>query len=281
MNKILLIDGHNLLFQMFFGMPSRITNKEGRGIWGVIGFVGALRKIIAMTRPTHLAVLFDGQHKNERKEINQDYKANRIDYSEVEEDENPFSQLPDIYRALDILNIPHIETEDCEVDDWMAGYAEKYGSDNEIVISSFDSDFFQLISSNVKILRYRGDCSVLCDESYLYDKFGIPPCRYAEFKSLVGDSADNIRGAEKIGPKTARELLAAYGSLEGIIENSDKIPRSCISSSISSCKDRLRDNLRIIKLGRRDELPFELSELEYKTNSFSTNQVLFEIGLLP
>ena len=105
MNKLLLVDGSNLLFQMFFGMPARILNRSGKAIHGTIGFVGALLKIIRMTNPTHIAVLFDGEHENERKTLNGDYKANRIDYSEVPEAENPFSQLPDIYAALDRLGV--------------------------------------------------------------------------------------------------------------------------------------------------------------------------------
>ena len=60
--KILIVDGSNLLFQMFFGMPSRIYNEQGIGIWGVLGFVGALLKIIRQINPTHLTVLFDGGH---------------------------------------------------------------------------------------------------------------------------------------------------------------------------------------------------------------------------
>ena len=78
-NRLLIIDGHNLLFQMFFGMPSRIVNKDGKAIQGILGFVGALIKLIKMVEPTHVAVLFDGEHENPRAELLDDYKANLID----------------------------------------------------------------------------------------------------------------------------------------------------------------------------------------------------------
>ena len=87
MNKLLLVDGSNLLFQMFFGMPARIVNEQGKAIQGTLGFVGALLKIIRMTSPTHIAVLFDGECENNRSTLNPEYKANRIDYNEVSEDE--------------------------------------------------------------------------------------------------------------------------------------------------------------------------------------------------
>ena len=121
MRKLLIVDGSNLLFQMFYGMPARITNREGRAIQGTLGFVGALLKIIRMTRPTHLAVLFDGECANARTELDGDYKGNRPDYSQIEEEDTPFSQLPDVYAALDYLGICHRETDCCEADDWIAG----------------------------------------------------------------------------------------------------------------------------------------------------------------
>jgi len=95
MNRLLIIDGSNLLFQMFFGMPARIVNEKGKPIQGTLGFVGALLKIIRKTEPAYVAAIFDGEHENIRSALDADYKANRVDYSAVPEEENPFSQLPD------------------------------------------------------------------------------------------------------------------------------------------------------------------------------------------
>ena len=155
MEKLLIVDGSNLLFQMIYGMPVRIVDKEGKAIQGTLGFVGALLKIMRMVQPTHVVVLFDGEHHNERKDIDENYKANRPDFSLMSEEETPFSQLPDIFAALDYLKIKHTETTVCETDDVVAAYAFRYGKEMPIVISSFDSDFFQLINENVQILRYR------------------------------------------------------------------------------------------------------------------------------
>jgi DNA polymerase-1 len=149
MNRILIVDGHNLLFQMFFGMPTKIIGAKGQAIHGVIGFIGALNRLADSCSPTHLVVMFDGEKENPRKDILKEYKANRIDYSEVPEDENPFTQLPIIYEALDYMGIKHAETTDCETDDVIAAYAMRYGKADEVVISSFDSDYFQLITDKV------------------------------------------------------------------------------------------------------------------------------------
>lgn len=277
-NVLLIVDGSNLLFQMFFGMPARITNSKGKAIHGTLGFVGALLKIIRRTEPTHVAVLFDGEHENGRSELNADYKANRVDYSRVSQDQNPFSQLPDVYAALDYLGIKHAETVCCETDDWISGYAISYGA-NTVFISSFDSDLFQLVTDNVSVLRYRGDRTVICTPKYLYDKFGVEPRQYADFKSLVGDPSDNIRGAEKIGPKTAALLLKDYGDLENIISNADEIKNRSVGSSVKRNADRLRMNYKLIKLGNTVPLPFSLDELAYQFGGTTTVEVLQGIGI--
>lgn len=277
--KLLLVDGTNLLFQMFFGMPARILNKDGRAIQGTVGFVGALLKIIRITVPTHIAVLFDSEGKNARQQIDEDYKANRPDYSEVPENENPFSQEADIYRALDFLGIRHTEIQGYEVDDAIASYAIRLGNNADIVISSQDSDFFQLITERVSVLRYRGDASVLCTPGYIREKLAISPSQYADFKSLVGDTADNIKGALGVGPKTAAKLLSNFSTLEEVLLNAEKIQNRKIADEISKSAEKLRNNYRIIKLENVAPTPFSLEEMEFSGLKFTTSEVLSGIGL--
>ena len=277
--KLLIVDGSNLLFQMFFGMPARITGKNGRAIHGTLGFVGALLKMIRMTGPTHIAVLFDGEHSTPRNEMDADYKAGRTDYSEVPDEETPFSQLPDIYAALDHLGIRHAETAGCEFDDWAAAYALAYGEKADVIIASFDSDFFQLITDHVSVLRYRGDKTILCGPGYIREKFDIEPSQYACFKSLTGDTADNIRGADKVGPKTAAALIRQFGSLEDILAHAEEIAKPSIRQSIIQNADRLRLNHRLIRLKGGATLPFPIEQLACTCGAAATRDVLRAIGL--
>lgn len=279
MDKLLIIDGHNLLFQMFYGMPSRIVSKDGKPIHGVIGFVGSLLKIIKMTAPTHVIVLFDGEHENFRTALNPEYKKNRIDYSQIDENESPFSQLPYIYRALKTLGIAYFEENEYEVDDIIASYAYRYGEQIKIIISSFDSDYFQLVSENVSVLRYRGKRTTVCDKAYVLERFGILPEFYADFKSLTGDSTDNIKGAETIGNKTAMKLINEFGSIENILSNSAEILNERICNSIINNQNRLRSNLNLIKLKDIGKIPYTLNELAYNDKGLTTNSVLYGIGL--
>ncbi|MDO4304834.1 MAG: 5'-3' exonuclease [Bacillota bacterium] len=279
MERLLIIDGSNLLFQMFFGMPARIVNKQGRAIQGTLGFVGALLKIIRKVQPSHVLVLFDGEHENERAVLDSNYKANRVDYSEIPKEENPFSQLNDVYAALDFIGIKHIETTTCETDDLIAGYALSFGQETEIVISSLDSDFFQLITDKVSVLRYRGKNTVICTPEYIKEKFGIIPEQYADFKSLTGDTSDNIKGADKIGPKTAALLLNEFGNLKNILTNAENINKQSIKESVIRNAEKLKTNYKIIKLGNVVPLPFDLHALAYNYNGITTNEVLQGVGL--
>lgn len=279
MNRFLIVDGSNLLFQMFFGMPARIVNKQGKAIQGTLGFVGALLKIIRRIEPTHVVVLFDGEHESTRSRLDAGYKANRVDYSQTPEEETPFSQLPDIYAALVYLNIKFAETETCETDDWVAGYALTYGQEAKITISSFDSDFFQLITENVSVLRYRGNNTVICTPDYIKNKFNIEPEQYADFKSLVGDASDNIKGADKVGPKTATWLLNKFETLDNILVNAENIEKPSIKDSIIRNTKRLQTNYKMIKLDNTAQLPFVLDDLTYNFIEMTTTDVLKGIGV--
>ena len=279
MEKLLLVDGSNLLFQMFYGMPARIVNAQGKAIQGTLGFVGALLKIIRMTQPTHIAVLFDGECANPRRELDENYKANREDFSLLPEEETPFSQLPDIFAALDSIGIPYAETTDCETDDWMAGYALQWGKDRAMVIASQDSDFYQLLSKNVSILRYRGDHTTFMTPETLSEKLGIRPEQYADFKSLTGDGSDNIPGVPKIGPKTAAALLQQFGTVEAMLSEPHLITKPSIRTTVEAHTDRIRKNQLLITLRAGAVLPFREAQLCYSDRALTTGKVLSAIGV--
>ena len=279
LKRLLIVDGSNLLFQMFYGMPARIVNREGKAIQGTLGFVGALLKMIRMVQPDGVAVFFDGEYASERKELDEDYKANRPDYSQMAEEDTPFSQLPDIYAALDVLKIRHSETTICETDDWIAGYARRYGEEMDLVIASQDSDFFQLITDQVQVLRYRGKNSVLCNPDYIWEKLGIHPEQYADYKALVGDTADNIRGADKIGPKTAAQLLQRFSHLEDLLSGVQLVQKPSVRNSLVDNAERLRLNYRMIYLDGKHNLPFEIEELGWSDPGMTTGEVLRLIGI--
>lgn len=278
MKRLLIVDGSNLLFQMFFGMPDRIVGKNGQPIQGVLGFVGALLKSIRMVNPTHVLVVFDGENACERKRLDVDYKANRVDYGAALPEESPFSQIDGVYAALDDLGIRYMETTECEADDIIAGYALSSWA-QEVVISSLDSDFFQLVSNRVRVLRYRGKKTAIYAPEDIRERFGVAPVQYADFKALVGDASDNIRVAEKIGPKTAAQLICQFGSLESILCRVQEISKPSVRESVMKNAARLERNYRLIHLSGSENLPFPKEKLSFCDAGWSTGDVLRGIGL--
>ncbi len=263
MEKLMLVDGHNLLFQMFFGMPAVIYGKENKPVHAVVGFVGALLKIIKQVEPSHVLVLFDSEKGSSRGELNPAYKANRIDYTKVADADNPFLQLADIMKALDHMKIKYHEAEGCEADDIIASYVKKYREHMQICIVSKDTDFLQLVDQNVSQFIYRGKDSFLYDREKVLERFGVQAEWFADYKSLMGDKADNIKGVPKVGGKTAAKLLSKHKGIEELLANVDSIEPPRIKAAIQEHKDRIRCNMELIQLKGGENLPYELQELSY------------------
>lgn len=131
----------------------------------------------------------------------------------------------------------------------------------------------------MSVLRYRGDKTVVCTPAYIKNKFGIKPAQYADFKSLTGDVSDNIKGADKVGPKTAASLLNEFGDLKGILESTENIKKAFIKESLSKNAERLITNYKMIKLDNTAPLPFAFNELVYEDSRITTNEVMKGIGL--
>lgn len=205
--KLILVDGHNLLFRMYYGIPNSIK-RNGIEIKGVLGFVATILKLYQQYSPYSMIVIFDSEtSQTENKKIDVNYKCNRIDYKEVPAEENPFSQLGHIKKCLDFMSIPHFESIDNEADDFIASIAEKWQQDYQIIIVSTDKDFIQLVNDDVFLLVCRGKQSVLYDRKKVYEKYQVLPSQFVLYLSLVGDRADNISGIKGIGPKTALKLI--------------------------------------------------------------------------
>ncbi len=284
MEHLLLVDGSNLLFQMFYGMPSRILAPDGRPVHGTLGFAGALLRSARALRPTHALVVFDGECENPRAALDAAYKANRPDFSALPERETPFSQLPDIYAALDLLGVKHLETDGCEADDLIAAYALACRGGALVTILSLDSDFFQLIDETVRVYRYRGDRSVLCTEEYVRARFGVRAAQYADFKCLVGDPSDNIPGVRGVGPKIAARLLARFETLEGVLagaEGEGEWPeRAALREAVAQQAQRLRTNHALIRLFGAAALPFQPEALACELPDVRAGALLRRMGLL-
>lgn len=275
MKKVVIIDGHNLLFRMFYGIPSSIKNQKGHEIKGLVGFISSLKKIVNEFNPYSMIVIFDSEtSRSANLEIDASYKANRTDFTNVKEEENPFSQLPLIKKALDFLGIFHLEVENAEADDYIASITSNITKYSYIIVST-DSDFIQLVSSTIYLYVPRGKQSVLYDKKEVLKKYNVPPTKYVMYKSLVGDKSDNIKGIKGIGPTTAVKILT-YDALNDFILKS---PESKIKQLLLEQKDTITKNNALIAMNKNlDTSSVELKKLSTKISDLKTYEIIEGIG---
>ena len=278
--KLLIVDGHNLLFQMFYGMPNKIYNEDNVPIQGVIGFIGALLKIIKINNPDYIVILFDKEQQLDRKKINENYKDNRIDYGNVSDDDNPFISLKYIYKVLDLLKIKYTEVDTYEADDMIASYVFSYMDRYDIIILSQDSDFYSLINDSVNVFKYRGKKSELVTKEKIFEKYHIDSKYFADYKALIGDNSDNIKGVYGIGPKTATSLINKYGNIINIINNANEISNIKLKNKILDNISLLKENIELIKYTKTYELPFSIDELKLNIDeNIKTMNLLKKCGI--
>lgn len=276
MKRVILIDGHNLLFRMFYGIPAPIRNSKGKDIRGLIGFIGSLKKLVDEFKPYSLYIIFDSEtSKNSNLAIDKEYKTNRIDYSNVAEEENPFSQLPLIKKALKYLDITYLEVENNEADDFIASIVSKTMNEYQYIIVSTDRDFIQLVDNNVFLYVPRGKKSILYNREEVIKKYNVIPEKYVIFKSLVGDKSDNIKGVNGIGNIIAAKILK-YNFVQEFIDNN---PNSRFSNILISNKELIIKNQKLIELNKfinTSKIIFdELSNIIYISKTY---EIIENIG---
>ena len=217
MEKLVLIDGNSLINRAFYAMPL-LTTKDGKYTNGVYGFMTMFIKTLSELKPDYAAVAFDLKAPTFRHKLYDGYKATR---HPMPEELRP--QIPLLKEVLSLMNIRIVEKEGYEADDIIGTLAKK--TDVSTVIITGDRDSFQLVDETTEVhFTKRGitDVDVLTRDNFR-EKTGLSPKQIIDLKALMGDASDNIPGVSGIGEKTAKTLLADYGSLDGVYENVDKI----------------------------------------------------------
>lgn len=222
--KLFLIDAYAIIFRSYFAfVKNPRINSKGLNTSAAFGFTNSLIDILNKEQPTHIAVVFDPPGGSTvRKEEFSEYKANR--------DETPEGILTNIEPIKNIIrafNIPIIEVEGYEADDTigtLAKMAEPKGFTTYMMTP--DKDFGQLVTEKSMMFRpgRGGNPAEIWGPKEVCEKFDIERVEQViDILGLQGDAADNIPGIPGIGPKTASKLLKQFGSVEGIIENSDQL----------------------------------------------------------
>jgi DNA polymerase-1 len=221
-NKLFLLDAYALIFRAYYALiRTPLINSKGMNVSAISGFTNTLVELINREKPTHLAVVFDLGETNRAIE-HTFYKANRQDTPEDIQKSVPY--IMDILKAF---HIPILMLEGYEADDIIGTIARRKAQEGHLVyMVTPDKDFAQLVCGNVYIYkpgRQGSDVEIL-GEKEIRANWEVERCEQViDILGMWGDAVDNIPGIPSVGEKTAKKLIAEYGSMENVIANADKI----------------------------------------------------------
>jgi DNA polymerase-1 len=257
MERLYLIDGSGFIFRAYHSLPP-LNRSDGTPTGAVYGFINMILKLVEGADATHMAVIFDAGRTTFRNRIYPQYKAHR---PPAPEDLVP--QFPLVREATVALGLPSIELADYEADDIIATYTRlARGHGMEVVIVSSDKDLMQLIGHGVSM--YDGMKQKVIGPEQVIEKFGVGPDKVHDVLALIGDSSDNVPGVPGIGPKTAAELIAQFGDLEGVLARASEIRQPKRREAIEQNIDKARLSYELIGLCDTVPTPATLDDFALK-----------------
>ena len=255
MKRLFLVDAYALIFKYYYAFMGRpMRNREGLNTSIVYGFTKFLRDIQKREKPDLLGVAFDPKGGCFRREIYPEYKANR-----PATPEDILLSVPYVKRIVEAMCIPVLEVPGFEADDVIGTLAKK-GEDAgyEVFMVTPDKDYGQLVGENRKLYKQKGDEIEIVDKGAIKAKYGIEnPELVRDILALWGDSSDNIPGVPGVGEKGACKMVQAWGEVENIIANADKIGGKTGANIIAN-EERLR--LAKVLTTIRLDVPIEFNE---------------------
>ncbi|WP_343487471.1 DNA polymerase I [Allomuricauda sp. d1] len=240
--RLFLLDAYALIFRGYYALiKNPRINSKGMDTSAIMGFMNSLFDVIKREQPDHLAVAFDKGGSVERTEIFEDYKANR--------DETPEAiqiAVPYIQKILQAMKIPIVELEGYEADDLIGTIAKQAEKENyKVFMVTPDKDFGQLVSENIFMYRpaRMGNSIEIWGIPEVQKRFGVErPEQVIDYLGMMGDASDNIPGLPGVGDKTAKKFLEQFGSMEGLLDNTDQLK--------GKMKEKVEENAELGRLSR-------------------------------
>ena len=267
---IYLVDGSSYLFRAYHAMGD-LRNSDGLPTGAAYNFTNMIRSLLDEDDPEYLAVVFDPDGPTFRKEMYEDYKANR--------DETPeelVTQIPYVHEILDSMGVPRVSVEDYEADDVIATLATQARDEgDDVVLVSSDKDLTQLVGDRIHMFDTMRDRKM--DEEYVLDRYDIRrPEQMVDYLAMVGDSSDNIPGISGIGKKSASKLLKQFDSMEEALDHPDEIESTRIRNAIKDASDEASLYKDLIRLRTDAPVDLELEELTLKERDTGQLREIFK-----
>ena len=275
MEKIIMVDGNNLLFRAYYATAysgGLMRNSKGFPTNALFGFANMINKIVNEEKPTYMVVAFD-KGKTFRHDKFDFYKEGRS----ATPDELKM-QFPKAKELLDGMGIKYYEIDNYEADDIIGTFAKYCDEDDNydgLIISS-DKDLLQLISSHVEMKLLKQKDYIRYNEKSFREEWGIDPINIIDLKALMGDASDNIPGVKGIGEKTALKLLSDYKTLDGVYNNVDNINGSTHQKLIDD-KDNAYMSYEIATIYKDVPMEINIPDIKYLGNNDKLLKVYEEL----
>ena len=261
MQKIVLVDGNNLMFRSYYATAYNgnfMNNSKGFPTNALFGFTNMINKILKEENPEYIIVAFD-KGKTFRHEKYKDYKGGRV------ETPNELKiQFPLAKKLLEAMGIKYYEIDNYEADD-IIGTFSKYCDHNDYkgLIVSSDKDLLQLINEDVDIKLLKQKDYIRYNEKTFEEAYGIKPINVIDLKALMGDSSDNIPGVKGVGEKTALKLLQEYKTLDNLYNNIDNI-KGKLKEKLINDKDNAYMSYNLATIVTDVDMNITLEDTKYK-----------------
>lgn len=274
MDKIILVDGNNLLFRSYYATAYNgnfMKNSKGFPTNALFGFTNMINKIVAEENPVYMIVAFDKGKTFRHKEY-KDYKGGRMDTPDELKRQFPIAQ-----KLLTYMGITYYEIDNYEADDIIGTFAEYCNKDSnyEGVIISSDKDLLQLISEDVEMKLLKQKDYIRYNKKTFKEEYGIEPENVIDLKALMGDASDNIPGVKGIGEKTALKLLHQYGSLDSIYKHLSEIKGS-VGIKLETDKENAYLSYHLATIIRDVPMDICLEDIRYKEKDVERLNALYE-----
>ena len=268
MKTLLLVDGSSYLYRAFHALPD-LRNRFNEPTGAIHGVLNMLRRLHKDYQADYSACVFDAKGKTFRNELYPEYKAHRPPMPD-----NLVAQIAPLHECIRAMGWPMLIVDGVEADDVIGTLAKQAMHENiRCIISTGDKDIAQLVSPQITLINTMSN--EILDEGGVLAKFGIPPVRMLDYLALVGDTADNIPGVEKVGPKTALKWLAQYGTLDNIITHASEIG-GVVGENLRKSLDWLNKSRELLAIKCDVALPVELHSLGLKPQDTAKLAELYE-----
>jgi DNA polymerase-1 len=255
---IVLVDGFGLIFRAYFAIPTTMSTTTGEQTNAVYGFTAMLLDVIKNRQPEYVVIALEGG-QTFRHEIHEAYKGTR--------NETPpdlIEQVGRVQQLIATLGIPVKQVERYEADDVIGSLSRKFADEGyKVIVVTGDSDLLQLVEENVLVVlpgaRRFGEVREY-DPPAVYERFGFGPEFVPDYKALVGDTSDNIPGVPGIGDKTAKALIATYGSLEDILAHTEEVTPTRARNALIEHGEKAPTSKHLATIVRDLDIDIDLDE---------------------